>query len=140
MWHMRVTTSLLADSAEVQGGKLYLLGGAFDIIQTRAVPAVHRGLCVVLVAEIGPDERQRDLQLSVELQSEDGESLGAEARGVVRAGAPPHLAPGDSTLVPLVIPFSDIPLPAAKGYVFVVRQGETELARARFRVVLVSGQ
>lgn len=135
---MRFTSAMLADAAQVQGGKLFILGGGFDTISVRSLPAVHRSLTLALVAEVDPDERQRDLELSIRLIDEDGASVGVEAKGRLRVGAPPNLPPGSSSIVPIVSPFHNITFPDAKGYVFVVSLNDRELARVAFRVVKVA--
>ncbi len=134
---MRFTTAMLADAAQVQGGKLFVLGGGFDTISARSLPVVHRALSVALVAEVGPDERHRDLEITITLIDEDGNEMGVEAKGKLRVGAPPNLPPGSSSIVPIVSPFYNIRFPEAKGYAFVVTFEEEELARVRFRVVQV---
>jgi hypothetical protein len=135
---MRFTTAMLADAAQVQGGKLFVLGGGFDTISARSLPVVHRALSVALVAEVSPDERHRDLEITITLIDEDGNEMGVEAKGKLRVGAPPNLPPGSSSIVPIVSPFYNIRFPEAKGYAFVVTFEEEELARVRFRVVQVS--
>ena len=135
---MRLTTAMLADSAQVQGGKLYVLGGGFDTISARSLPVVHRNLTLAMVAEVEPDERHRDLELVIELVDEDGKSLDVEAKGKLRVGAPPNLPPGATSIVPIVSPFHNIKFSEAKGYAFAVRFEGDEIARVRFRVVLVS--
>ncbi len=134
---MRLTSAMLADAAQVQAGKLFVLGGGFDTISVRSVPAVHRSLTLAMVAEIDPDERQRDLELMIRLIDEDGTSVGVEAKGRLRVGAPPNLPPGSSSVVPIVSPFHNITFPDAKGYAFVVSLNDAELARITFRVVQV---
>jgi hypothetical protein len=128
---------MLADAAQVQNGKLYVLGGGFDTISVSSVPVVHRNLSLAMVAEVGPDERQRDLDLSIKLLDEDGNEIGVEAKGKLRVGAPPNLPPGSPSIVPIVSPFHNITFPEAKGYAFVVSLNDAELARIKFRVVLV---
>ncbi len=49
-----LTTAMLADAAQVQGGKLFVLGGGFDTISAQSLPVVHRSLAVALVAVISP--------------------------------------------------------------------------------------
>lgn len=128
---------MLADAAQVQGGKLFVLGGGFDTISARVLPVIHRSLTVALVAEIEPDERHRDLVIGIRLVDEDGLELGLEAKGRLRVGAPPNLPPGSSSIVPIVSPFYNVEFAEAKGYAFVVTFEEEELARIRFRVVRV---
>jgi len=135
---MRLTTAMLADAAQVQGGKLFVLGGGFDTISARTVPVVHRSLTLAMVAEVDPDERHRDLEIAIALVDEDGQALDVEAKGKLRVGAPPNLPPGSASIVPIVSPFYNIRFPDAKGYAFVINFEEDELARVRFRVVKVA--
>jgi hypothetical protein len=135
---MKLTSAMLADAAQVQGGKLFVLGGGFDTISVRSLPAVHRTLTLAMVAEVEPDERQRDLELLISLIDEDGTDMGVQAKGRLRVGAPPNLPPGSSSIVPIVSPFHNITFPAAKGYTFVVSLNNNELARIAFRVIELS--
>ena len=64
---MRVTSAMLADSAQVQAGKLFIIGGGFDTIRTRSVPALHKALAVVMVVEVDPAERETNLSIEVTL-------------------------------------------------------------------------
>ena len=134
---MKLTSAMLADAAQVQSGKLFVLGGGFDTISVRALPATHRSVSLAMVAEVRPDERHQDLELKVELVDEDGAELGLVAKGKLRVGAPPNLPPGSPSLVPIVSPFHNVTFPEAKGYAFVVSVNDTELTRVRFRVVKV---
>lgn len=131
---MRLTASFLADAAQVTAGKLYVLGGAFDTITARSFPAVHRSLAVVLVAEIGPGDRNRDLPIRIALLDEDGADLGVESQGNLRVGAPSTLPAGAASLVPLVSAFGNIRFPVPGGYVFVVTHEDLELGRIPFRM------
>jgi hypothetical protein len=134
---VQLTTAMLADAAQVQGGKLYVLGGGFDTIVTRNLPAVQRSLAVVLVASIDPSERHQDLELSIALLDEDGAATGLEAKGRVRVGAPANLPPGAPSTVPIVSQFANVRFPEAKGYTFVVSYENQELTRVPCRVVKV---
>ena len=135
---MRLTSAMLADAAQVQSGKLFVLGGGFDTITVRSVPAVHRSLSLAMVAEVSPEERQRDLELTIKLIDEDGGEIGVEAKGKLRVGAPPNLPPGSPSIVPIVSPFHNITFPEAKGYTFLVSVDDHELARIPFRIVAIS--
>ena len=128
---------MLADSAQVQGGKLFVLGGGFDTIRTRGVPAVHRSLAVVLIAEIDPGERDQILQLEVTLFDEDMNPMGSQAQGTLRVGENPAHRPGQKSIVPLAIPFYQLRLPEEKGYVFRVTHDDEEIVRVPFWVVVV---
>ena len=134
---MKMTSAMLADAAQVQSGKLFVLGGGFDTISVRSVPATHRSLSLAMVAEVAPEDRQRDLDLSITLVDEDGAEVGVAATGRLRVGTPPNLPPGASSIVPIVSPFHNITFPEAKGYSFLVSLNGQELARIKFRVVLI---
>jgi len=131
---MHLTVSMLADSAQVAGGKLYVLGGAFDTINARGFPTALRSLAVVLVAEVEPGDRNRDLPITIRLLDEDGNPLGVESRGVMRVGEPSTLPAGVSTAVPLVASFLGVRFAKPGGYVFIVSHEEQELGRIPFRV------
>jgi hypothetical protein len=131
---VKLTAAFLADAAQVTAGKLYVLGGAFDTITARRFPAVHRSLAVVLVAEVGPGDRNRDLPIRIELLDEDGGELGIESQGNLRVGAPSALPAGASSLVPLVSAFGNVRFPAAGGYVFRISHEDAEIGRIPFRV------
>lgn len=131
---MKLTAAFLADAAQVTAGKLYVLGGAFDTITARSFPAVHRSLAVVLVAEVGPGDRNRDLQIRIQLLDEDGVEIGIESQGNLRVGSPSSLPAGASSLVPLVSAFGNVRFPAAGGYVFLIEHDDEELGRIPFRI------
>lgn len=130
---MRLTAAMLADAAQVTAGKLYVLGGAFDTITARSFPVVYRSLAVVLVAEVGPADRNRDLPLTITLFDEDGGDMGIKSQGNLRVGAPAEVPAGAATVVPLVGAFGNVRFPKPGGYVFVVEHEGQELARIPFR-------
>ncbi len=131
---MRLTSAMLADAAQVTAGKLYVLGGAFDTITARGFPIVYRSIAVVLVAEVGPADRNRDLPLRITLRDEDGADMGVESVGNLRVGAPSSLPAGAATIVPLVGAFGNVRFPKPGGYVFIVEHEDQELAHIPFRV------
>ena len=132
---MRLAAAFLADSAQVQRGKLYVLGGGFSTITVRKVPAVHRQMSLVLLVEVEPDEWGQDLDLGIRLVDEDGKQLGVDAKGKLRVGEAIQVRPGDSATLPMVSNFVNLAFPEAKGYSFIVTHDESELARVRFRVI-----
>jgi len=136
---MRCTAALLADAAQVVGGKLYLLGGAFDVLTAREFPATHRALSLVVIVEVGPGDRNRDLELSTRLFDEDGNPLEVESKATFRVGAPSTLPAGATSLVPLVTVFGNLRFPHAGGYVFIVEHEEQEIARVPLRLQLPPG-
>ena len=133
---MKLTAAFLADAAQVTAGKLYVLGGAFDTVTAKTFPAVHRSLAVVLIAEVGPGDRNRDLPIRIQLLDEDGGELGIESQGNLRVGAPSALPAGASSIVPLVSAFGNIRFPTPGGYVFRISHEDEELGQIPFRMRL----
>lgn len=133
---MRVTSSMLADAAQVQRGKLYVLGGGISTITARRLPAVHPQLSLVLLVEVEPHEWDQQLDLRIQLIDEDGTNMGLDARGSLRVGAARNRKPGEPSLVPMVSNFVNMRFPEAKGYAFAVDHDGTELTRVGFRVNL----
>jgi hypothetical protein len=131
---MRFTSAMLADAAQVSAGKLYVLGGAFDTISAKSFPAVHRSLTLALVAEVGPADRNRDLDLTIRLLNEDGGETGVQSEGKLRVGAPSSLPAGAMTLVPMASVFMNVRFPEPGGYVFIVEHEGRELTRVPFRL------
>jgi hypothetical protein len=136
---MKVQAATLADHAEVVNGKVYLMGGGFDTIYSRTVPVVHRKLHVVLILEVGPAERQRDLAMEVALEDEDGHRLGPLGEGSLRVGSAPSLKPGQASVVPIQMEFEGLEFPGPGLYSFKVTVDGDEIARIPVGVELVEG-
>ena len=96
--------------------------------------ALVRSLSVVLVAEVEPSERNRDLAIAIRLVDEDGTSVGVESKGTMRVGAPSSLPAGAASLVPLVGSFLGVRFAHPGGYVFMIEHEGKELGRITFRV------
>jgi hypothetical protein len=133
---MRVTSSMLADAAQVVRGKLYVLGGGISTITARRLPAVHPQLSLVLLVEVEPHEWDQSLDLRIQLIDEDGANMGIDARGKLRVGAARNRKPGEPSLLPMVSNFVNMRFPEAKGYAFAVDHDGEELTRVPFRLGL----
>ena len=132
---MKATSAFLADSAQVKGGKLYVLGGAFDTIRSRRFPVVHKAMAFVMVLEITPSERDQVVDIEVDLMDEDMNPTGSKAKGQFKVPEPAQGRPGQVSVFPIAIPFFDIRFPSAGGYVFRVTFGDgEELVRVPFWV------
>jgi hypothetical protein len=125
---------MLADAAQVVAGKLYVLGGGIDIVSVRTFPALILSLSVVLVAEMGPGDRHRDLEISLTLADEDGKPMGVGSRGTVRVGDPSLLPAGSFSSVPLVGTFNGLRFEKPGGYVFIIEHDGRPIGRLPFRI------
>ncbi len=132
---MRATSAFLADSAQVRGGKLYVLGGAFDTIRSQRFPVIHKAMAFVMILDIQPIERDQLVDIEVTLMDEDMHPTGSKAKGQFKVPEPRSGRPGQSSVFPIAIPFFDLRFPEPGGYVFRVTYGdEQELVRVPFWV------
>jgi len=134
---MRVTSFLLADAAQEVGGKLYVIGGGWNIITAVQPPPIsHRHLALVALLGIGWNEANEPIEFEINLVHEDGEAVIPEpVRGRLTIGRPPLLPKGAEQLVPLVVNFDDLNFKHLGGYVFTFQVGDKELARAPFHII-----
>jgi hypothetical protein len=131
---MDVTTAMLADAASVEGGKLFVHGGAWDTISVSTIPAVHPTLALVLVFRIRYDEALADIPITIELIDEDDQPFGPRIQGVINAGHPPRTRRGTPTFHPLAMAFNMLPFEHEGGYRFRVKSGDEEVASVPFQV------
>lgn len=99
---------MLADAATVADGKLFVHGGAWDTINTRAFPTTHPTLAVVLHIRVEYDEALIDHEIRVALETEDGEAFGPEMRGVFNAGHAAGTRRGAPSFLPVALSFQGI--------------------------------
>ena len=97
---------LLADHAEAVNGKLYLMGGGWDVRAVRdfAQPVPLTIALAVLVPWNATNQRHH---LRLRVEDADGHGL-AEVKGEFVAGRPPQLAAGTTQRIPLA--FQHIPV------------------------------
>lgn len=108
-------TMLLADSAQAVGGKLYILGGGWNIIGPAPSP-----FAIVLLIDVDWNEANQQHALRLELLDEDGQAVqipgptGGDQPCVINSnfevGRPPGVRPGTSLSVPIAINMGPIPL------------------------------
>lgn len=129
-------TMLLCDAAEMQGGKLFILGGGWSIIWVPGVP-INMALAVKL--SVPWDQANEKHHVRAALIDDDGDDVDfgqgpVSAEGDLEVGRPPGLKRGMALDAPFVLPFNGIVLQPG-GYVWVLEIDGTELARAPFRVM-----
>lgn len=134
MYHMKVTTAMIADAARVEGGKLFVHGGGWDRINVVGLPALHPTLALALIFEVGYDEALTDHELMIQLLDEDDRPLGPGISGTINVGHPPRSKRGAPTHVPQAITIQLIQFERAGRYRFKVTVGEQELASVPFEV------
>lgn len=110
---------LLADSAQVAEGKLFVLGGGLAAIGPQPQP-----VALALLIQVPWDRANLPHNWSVELLDEDGvpvlhDDVPVMVSGQFEAGRPAGLQPGTPLPVPIAINFSA--LPVAPGHRFLWR-------------------
>jgi hypothetical protein len=127
-------TMLLCDAAQVSGGKLYILGGGWNICRPD-LPS----MAVALLVMVPWDMANRSFDWKLQLYNEDGNplALGKEGKevaftGQFEVGRPPGLKKGQVLQVPLALNMAGIPLQESSGYYWAFLIDGVELERVSF--------
>lgn len=133
---MEIEHAVLADYAEIVGGKLYLMGGGWDVNNVAAIPANLR-IAVALGVRIEWEETDRAIPVLVAVEDDDGKEY-LRMEGSLQATRASGVPEGSTQLSQLA---ANLPLsaPHAGGYIVRVSAGSGEAAIRRnlpFRVVL----
>lgn len=123
----------VADRAEVVGGKLYVMGGAWD--QT----AVHDfdlpiQVSLAVSIQVPWHATNQHHQLAITVEDADARPLASLPTAFV-VGRPPQLEAGSAQRVVLAIPFISLKLPGPGTYVVFASVNGEELRRTTFRAV-----
>ncbi|MEO9256573.1 MAG: hypothetical protein ABI305_13620 [Tepidiformaceae bacterium] len=110
---MDIEHVLLADYAEVVGGKLYLMGGGWDTNTVNELPAALR-LAVALGLRIEWDETDLLIPVLIRIEDDDGREY-LRMEGSIQTTRPADLPDGATQLSQLA---ANLPLtlPSAGGY------------------------
>lgn len=84
---------ILADAAEVVGGKLYLMGGGWDVLTANSALPLRRRCAIAAAFRIPWNETNLRHDITIEVVDEDGRRL-METNGQIEVGRPPGLVPG----------------------------------------------
>ncbi|MGD0115091.1 MAG: hypothetical protein ABSC13_03695 [Dehalococcoidia bacterium] len=130
---MRVEWLILADYAEIVGGKLYLMGGGWDVLTVNTGFPLTRPLGLAAAFSVPWNETNERQNVEIDIQTEDGQSVG-KVRGEFEVGRPAGIKQGQDQRFQLAatVPLN---LPAPGTYVIVAKVGGEEQARVPFNVV-----
>lgn len=88
---------VLADSAQVLGNKLFVLGGGWDTIWVRKFPTDHSfAICVGI--RVPWEHTNEPHTLTIAIETADGDSVG-EISGSFEAGKPAGMVKGSAQLI-----------------------------------------
>ena len=142
-------TVILADYAQVHGGKLNVVGAGINLVGARSAEAPHLvGIFAAILIVVPWQAHNQAHKIKVSLVDEDGKSVPfAEAApgvtvepddegsvvGQFNAGRSALMQPGENSLIPLAVPVQ-VAVPSLGAYRVVLEVDGTELASAAFRV------
>jgi hypothetical protein len=127
---------LLTDQSEALNGKVYVLGGGWNVLQFASLPQ-RWSFRIALGVDVPWDETNRRHQLEVTVEDPDGVVLGDAFSVDFESGRPPGSMPGQEQR--MVMSIGAAPSFAATGpHATVVRVNGDELGRARFYVTRTS--
>ncbi len=130
-----VDIALLADAVQASQGKLYVLGGGWDVLTVRSLPARHPSMGIGLRVRVPWGWPGESVVLEVELQDEDGRSvLPGSLKAPVPVRRPPHLPEGQDLTVVRALTFTNIVFREAGAYSFVISIDGDVKERLRFMV------
>jgi hypothetical protein len=104
LWPSRIELSslLLAESAQVSDGKLFVMGGGFDCLRSRLPAGLEAAVAMILSVPWPLLEVPYELRL--ELANADGEATGFRLRAELESTPPSGWREGTPLTVPLVFP------------------------------------
>ena len=134
---MNVEWLILADAAQVNGNKLYLLGGGWDRLTIRRpLPANHL-MAVAAAFRVSWNETNQRHQWEIEVVDADGNSLGKVA-GELEVGRPAGVTPGQDQRLQIAVGMN-LQLPREGTYSVVAKLSGGEERSFPFTVVQGAG-
>jgi hypothetical protein len=130
---LQVDFLILADFAEVIGGKLYLMGGAWDRITVQD-PSAPMRFSVALGILIPWTATNQTHALRVTIEDADGAQQGVLMESSFVTGRPPELPPGATQRIVAAVNSLGSALPPAEYSISAAINGEVA-RRVSFRVI-----
>jgi len=124
---------ILADYAEIVGGKLYLMGGGWDRVTVNSAFPLTRPIGLAAAFRVPWNETNQPQNVEMEIQTDDGESVG-KVGAQFEVGRPPGMKAGQDQRFQLA---ANVPLTlrGPGGYVIVARVEGQEAGRVPFNVM-----
>lgn len=124
---------MLTDHSEALSGKLYAMGGGWNMLRFAELPVDHT-FGIGFGIDVAWDEANERHTLELETQDPDGERLGDELSFEIEVGRPPGSITGQDQRVVISIQ-ATATFSKPGPHAVVIRGGERELGRSRFYVV-----
>jgi hypothetical protein len=124
---------MLADSAQAVDGKLYILGGAWNVLRFPEFPAqLIVGIAVAI--DVNWNETNQRHHLDVHFEDADGQAMDPRIGADFEAGRPPGAIQGAELRIVLAVN-GPLTITAPGQYAAVASVGGVELARSRFQAI-----
>jgi hypothetical protein len=130
---VQIHSLLLSDSAQAVDGKLYVLGGAWNMLRFPEFPA---SLMVGIAVAIDVDWTETNARhhLDIHFEDADGNAMDPQIGADFEAGRPPGAIAGADLRVVMAVN-GPVAIPAPGQYAAVASIGGVELARSRFQAL-----
>lgn len=133
---MNIHALMLADSAQAVDGKLYILGGAWNVLRFPEFPAqLIVGIAVAI--DVDWNETNTRHHLDVHFEDADGNRMDPTIGADFEAGRPPGAMPGTDLRIVFAVN-GPLAIRTPGQYSAVASIGGSELARARFQAVQIA--
>ncbi len=130
---MNIHALMLAYSAQAVDGKLYILGGAWNMLRFPQFPAsLIVGIAVAI--DVDWNETNQRHHLDIHFEDADGNEMEPRIGADFEAGRPPGAIAGAELRIVLAVN-GPLAIPAAGTYAAVAMVGGEELARSRFQAI-----
>jgi Family of unknown function (DUF6941) len=127
---MEIGFLMLADHSEAVNGKLYMVGGGWNVLRLPELP--HEwGFQIALGLDVGWDETNQPHTLQVNIHDPDGLELGEGLQADFETGRPPGMPAGQNQRLVMSIG-TQATFSAPGPHAAVVEVNGEELGRARF--------
>ena len=98
---MEIEWLILADAAQVTGGKLFLLGGGWEVLTVNSGFQMARPCALALAIRVPWNETNQQHSFEVEVTDEDGKKQLAKLDGQFEVGRPPGISQGQEQRIQL---------------------------------------
>jgi hypothetical protein len=129
---MEIGFLLLADHSEAVNGKLYMVGGGWNVLRFPELPR-EWGFNIALGIDVAWDETNAPHKLLINIQDPDGVELGDSLSAEFETGRPPGMPPGQSQRLVMSIG-TRAAFTTSGPHAAVVQADGKEIGRARFYV------
>lgn len=127
---MRLGFLLLADHSESLNGKIYAMGGGWNLLRFPQLPQ-DWGFSIAFGVDVPWDETNRRHQLNLHIEDPDGERLGDDLSLELEAGRPPGSVVGQDQRIILSVG-TQMTFTTTGPHAVVVAVGGEEIDRTRF--------